>query len=108
MPKHKSVLREQAQQINFKSVLPKQNTFKSVLNCQNTFKSVFNLLGLFVEDTFRRETISTLHTEKLSRNWLLQENMESSKICFLVRPQYCPPFFDASDSSESNKEGEPS
>jgi hypothetical protein len=46
MPKHKSVLREQAQQINFKSVLPKQNTFKSVLNCKNTFKSVFNLLCL--------------------------------------------------------------
>jgi hypothetical protein len=42
MPKHKSVLREQAQQINF----------KSVLNCQNTFKSVSNLLGLFVEYTF--------------------------------------------------------
>jgi len=42
MPKHISVLREQAQQINF----------KSVLNCQNTFKSVFNLLGLFVEYTF--------------------------------------------------------
>jgi len=52
MAKHKSVLREQTQQINFKSVLQKQNTFKNVLNCQNTFKSVFNLSGLFVEYTF--------------------------------------------------------
>ena len=45
MPKYKSVLHEQAQQINF----------KSVLNCQNTFKSVFNLLGLFVECTFEEK-----------------------------------------------------
>ena len=57
MAKHNSVLPEQAQQINFKSVLRKQNTFKSVLNCQNTFKSVFNLLGLFVEYTFRTTLI---------------------------------------------------
>jgi len=57
MAKHNSVLREQAQQINSKSVLQKQNTFKSVLNCQNTFKSVFSLLGLFVEYTFRRTII---------------------------------------------------
>jgi hypothetical protein len=45
MPKYKSFLHEQAQQINF----------KSVLNCQNTFKSVFNLLGLFVECTFEEK-----------------------------------------------------
>jgi hypothetical protein len=68
------------------------------------FQKCFQSVGPVVEDTFRRETISTLHSEKLSRNWLLQENMESSKICFLVRPQYCPPFFDASDSSESTKD----
>ena len=57
MEKLKSVVREQAQQINFKSVLFWQNTFKSVLNCQNTFKSVFNLLGLFVKNTFERTQI---------------------------------------------------
>jgi len=57
MAKHKRVLREQAQQINFKSVLFWQNTFKKVLNFQNTFKSVFNLLGLFVEYTFGRTLI---------------------------------------------------
>ena len=82
MPKHKSVLREQAQQINFKSVLPKQNTFKSVLNCQNTFKSVFNLLGLFVEYTFG-----------ISRNQLLQENMESRQKNFWCAHSIAPPFF---------------
>ena len=39
-----------------------------------------------------RETISRLHTEKLSRNQQLQENMESCQNLFLVHPQYCPPF----------------
>jgi hypothetical protein len=41
-------------------------------------------------------TISMLHTEKLSRNRQLQENMESCQKPFLVRPQYAPPFFSQS------------
>ena len=39
---------------------------------------------------YRRETISRLHTERLSCNRPLQENMELRQI-FLVRTQYCPP-----------------
>ena len=66
MPKHKSVLREQAQQINFKSVLPKQNTFKSVLNCQNTFKSVFNLLVLLSEHTLERNYFNATYRKAFS------------------------------------------
>ena len=66
MAKHKSVLREQAQQINFKSVLPKQNTFKSVLNCQNTFKSVFNLLGLFVGTLSERNYFNATYRNAFS------------------------------------------
>jgi hypothetical protein len=101
MPKHKSVLREQAQQINFKSVLPKQNifcqsksffakakhflpkqnTFKSVLNFHNTFKSVFNLCWACLLMHFWRETISTLHTEKLSCNQLFQEIGQNHFFC---------------------------
>ena len=68
MPKHNSVLREQAQQINFKSVLPKQNTFKSVLNCQNNSK-VFSICWACLWYTFGE------------RNYFI------AKIFFLVRPQ---------------------
>ena len=66
MAKHNSVLREQAQQINSKSVLQKQNTFKSVLNCQNTFKSVFRLLGLFVEYTFEEKLFNATYRKAFS------------------------------------------
>ena len=84
MPKHKSVLHEQAQQINF----------KSVLNCQNTFKSVFNLLGLFVECTFGEkpfQPISTPHTEKLSIIDYCKENLESCQNLLFCAPSVLPP-----------------
>ena len=88
MPKHKSVLREQAQQINFKSVLPEQNTFKSVSNCQ-TLSKVFNPLGLLFEHTFG---------EKLFQRYIhflgdFKIIWNCAKIFFLLRPQYCLPFF---------------
>ena len=86
MPKHKSVLREQAQQINFKSVLPKQNTFKSVLNCQNTFKSVFNLLGLFVEFTFGEKLFQPYIQESFLVINYYKKIWNCAKIFFLVRP----------------------
>ena len=96
MEKHKSVLREQTQQINLKSVLPKQNTFKSVLNWQNTFKSVFNLFGLFVEHTFGEK----LFQRYIQKSFLVIGDFKKiwnhAKILFLVRPQYCPPFFSQS------------
>ena len=66
IPKHKIILREQAQQINFKSVLPKQNTFKSIVDCQNFFKSVFNLLGLFVEYTFGEKLLNATYRNAFS------------------------------------------
>ena len=53
---------------------------------------------------YRRETISRLHTEKLSRNRRLQENMESPK-SFFVRPQYCPPLFPPQSSVKLPKPG---
>jgi len=43
---------EQAQQINFKSVLPKQNTFESVLAIQNTFETVLPKHFLLCQNTF--------------------------------------------------------
>jgi len=42
---------------------------------------------------YRRETMSRLHTEKLSRNRRLQENMESHQNLFLCALSIAPPFF---------------
>jgi hypothetical protein len=92
MPKHKSVLREQAQQINFKSVLPKQNTFKSVLNCQNTFKSVFNLLGLFVEYTFGEKLFQPIQKSFLVIGYY-KKIWSHAKIYFWCALSITPPFF---------------
>jgi hypothetical protein len=85
MEKLKSVLREQAQQINFKSVLFRQNTFKSVLNCQNTFKNVFNLL-----DTFGRTLIFS--KMRFSNIGDFKKIWNHTKIFFLVRPRIAPFF----------------
>ena len=82
MPKHKSVLREQAQQINF----------KSVLNCQNNFKSVFNLLGLFVEYTFGERYYFNPYIQK---SFLVIDYYKKiwnrTKIIFCCAPLVLPP-----------------
>jgi hypothetical protein len=71
-----------------------QNTFE-VFWISKTLSKVFfgkTLLNLSVGPVhpYRRETIST-HTEKLSRNRRLQENMESRQnLCFVV-PSVLPP-----------------
>ena len=93
MAKHKSVLREQAQQINFKSVLPKQTTFKSVLNCQNTFKSVFNLLGLCVEHTFGEKLFQRYIQKSFLVNGDFKKIWNRAKIFFLCALSIDPPFF---------------
>ena len=54
----------------------------------NTFE--IYLLGLFIR--IGEKLFQHYYTEKLSCNRRLQENMESHKIFFLVRPQHCPPF----------------
>ena len=84
MPKHKSVLREQAQQINF----------KSVLNCQNTFKSVFNLLGLFVQTHFWIE----IFQRYIQKSFLVligdfKKIWNRAKIFFWCALSIAPPFF---------------
>ena len=60
-----------------KCVLPKHIVFSICWTCS----------------PYRRETIPRIHTEKLSRNRWLQENMESCQNHFLVRIQHCPPLF---------------
>ncbi len=92
MAKHKSVLREQAQQTNLKSVLPKQNTFKSVLNCLNTFESVFNLLGLFVKHTFGEKLFQCY----IQKSFLVIRDFKKiwnrAKIFFWCTLSIAPPF----------------
>ena len=85
---HNSVLREQAQQINF--------NFKSVLNSQNTFKSVFNLLGLFAEYSFREKLFQPYIQKSFLVIGYYKKIWNRAKIFFLLRPQYCPPFFSQS------------
>ena len=65
--------------------------------CQNTF--VLSSVGPV--HPYWRETISRLHTEKLSRNRQLQENMESRENLFWGRPQYAPPCMDVSINLKS-------
>jgi len=77
---------------HFKSVLDCQNTFESVLDCQSTFE--IYLLGLFIcigEKLFQRYIQkSFLVIGDYKTKW------NSTKIIFLVRPQYCPSFFSQS------------
>jgi hypothetical protein len=62
---------------------------KHFLFCQNAF--CVYLLGLFIRFGEKLFQGYIKHTEKLSRNRRLEENMESRPF-FLVRPRYCPPF----------------
>ena len=94
MPKHKSVLREQAQHINFKSVLPKQNIFcrsktffaeaKHFQKCfelPKHFQKCFqSLLGLFVDALLERNYFNPTY-RKLSCNQLFQEIWAKSFFC---------------------------
>ena len=69
-PKHNSVLAKQKVFWPKKSVLPKHFLF-----CQNTF--CVYLLGLFIRFGEKLFQGYIQHTEKLSRNRRLEENMES-------------------------------
>ena len=54
-------------------------------------KHFWNILSVGPVHQYRRETISTLHTEKLSRIGDYKKIWNRAKIFFLLRPQYCPP-----------------
>jgi hypothetical protein len=73
-PKHKSILALFLISKHFWSVLLWQTLLKFICLASSSV-----------------EIISTLHTEKISRNWRLQENMESCQNLFLVRPHFSPP-----------------
>jgi hypothetical protein len=93
MEKHKSVLREQTQQINFKSVLSKAKHFQKCFELPKHFQKCIQSVWPVCRTHFWRETISTLNTEKFSRNRRFQENMESCQNPFFGAPSVLPPHF---------------
>jgi len=78
----------------------KQKVFWQNRKCLSVLPKHFLFLSVGPVHPFRRETMTRLYTEKLSRNWRLQENVELHQNLFFVLPQYCPPSFSRTTSRQ--------